>query len=381
MGVTVKERRPNEFWIYINHNGKRKAKKIGRDQSKAEAIAKQIEARLVLGDFNMAPSKTPPSFGKYCELWLADYIKITKRTTTYQRYNSLFTTYIKPAIGKIPITELKRSDVRSLFLKMRKQELSRSSIASAKNVISGVLEYAIDEEIIKDNVSKGVLRRLGLDSHEGRELARGMTPQEVELFLATCLKYDRAWHPFFLCAFRSGCRLGELLGLEWGDVDFNGRFIQVQRSFRNGRLTPTKTGKVRRVDMSDQLHRELGELLTKRKTEALKAGTGEVVEIVFHTNGAHTSQNTVRNVWKRLLPKAGLSDRRIHDIRHTYASILLSTGASPVYVKEQLGHSSIQMTVDIYGHLIPSGNREAVNRLDTPKLDATQAQPTKIKIP
>ena len=115
--------------------------------------------------------------------------------------------------------------------------------------------------------------------------------------------------------------------------------------------------------------------------EALKAGVNEPVEIVFHTNGAHTSQNSVRNVWKRLLGKAGLSDRRIHDMRHTYASTLLSNGASPVYVKEQLGHASIQMTVDIYGHLIPSGDREAVNRLDSLQMDATQTQPTELKSP
>lgn len=380
MGVKLKERRPGEWWLYIDHSGKRKAKKIG-SQKAAEEAAKKIEARLVLGDFNMAPKKAVPSFGKYCELWLADYIKTTKRTTTYQRYKSLFTHYIKSAIGKIPITDLKRSDIRSLFLKMNKQNLSRSSIASAKNVISGVLEYAIDEEILKTNISKGVLRRLGLDSHEGREPARGMTPQEVELFLSTCQKLARPWHPFFLTAFRTGMRLGELLGLEWGDVDFNGRFIQVQRAFRSGRLTSTKTGRSRRVDMSDQLYQELKGLLIRRKEEALKAGANEPIAIIFHTNGAHTSQNSVRNVWKRLLSKAGLSDRRIHDIRHTYASTLLTTGASPVYVKEQLGHSSIQMTVDIYGHLIPSANRETVNRLDSPQMNATPAQPTKLKSP
>ncbi len=64
----------------------------------------------------------------------------------------------------------------------------------------------------------------------------------------------------------------------------------------------------------------------------------------------------------------------VHDIRHTTASLLLSDGASPVYVKEQLGHTSIQMTVDIYGHLIPSSNRGAINRLDS-RQSATQPQP------
>ena len=71
---------------------------------------------------------------------------------------------------------------------------------------------------------------------------------------------------------------------------------------------------------------------------------------------------------------------RFHDIRHTYASHLLSNGHSPVYVKEQMGHHSIQVTVDIYGHFIPSGNRDAVNSLDSmAQPSATQAQPPKTK--
>ena len=89
-------------------------------------------------------------------------------------------------------------------------------------------------------------------------------------------------------------------------------------------------------------------------------------------------QNYIRRVFKRLLVKAELREIRLHDIRHTFASLLLSDGASPVYVKEQLGHTSIQMTVDIYGHLIPSSNRDMVNRLDSQPA-ATHPQPAKIK--
>lgn len=76
-------------------------------------------------------------------------------------------------------------------------------------------------------------------------------------------------------------------------------------------------------------------------------------------------QNYIRRIFKRILAKAGLREIRLHDTRHTFASLLLSNGESPVYVKEQMGHHSIQMTVDIYGHLIPSSNRAAINKLDT----------------
>jgi integrase len=93
-------------------------------------------------------------------------------------------------------------------------------------------------------------------------------------------------------------------------------------------LIKTKTGKARRVDMSDQLASALRDLMKSRKEEALRAGKNEVEDVVFPTDGAHTSQNTVRNVWKRVLSKAGLRDRRIHDVRHTFASILLSAGSA-----------------------------------------------------
>jgi integrase len=375
MGVQVREKPKGSgvWWIFICHNYKRKSKKIGRDKTKALKAAKKIEAKLNLGDLGVIEKKEPiPIFGQYSKLWLEDYIKSTKRVTTYQRYNSMLNLHVIPKIGKITLDELKRSHIRNVLLGIYKKGLSKSTVSTARNVISGVLEYGIEEEIIRHNVSRGIIKRLGLDERTDREIVRPFTPDEVDLFLSTCLKYESKWYPFFLCAFRTGMRLGELLGLQWGDLDWNSNFIQVERSFRHGRVTKTKTSKARRVDMSDQLRAELWRLYTQRKEEGLKEGRGEPIAIIFHTDGHYTAQNSIRNVWKRILTKAKMSHRRIHDTRHTFASLLLSNGETPVYVKEQLGHSSIQMTVDIYGHLIPSSNRDAVNRLDTITTDGVK---------
>ncbi len=117
--------------------------------------------------------------------------------------------------------------------------------------------------------------------------------------------------------------------------------------------------------MSDQLFSVLKSLLTAKKKEALKKGKPlSDLDLLFSKDGEILEQNYIRRIHERILRKAGLRKVRIHDLRHTYASILLSLGESPAYVKEQLGHHSIQMTVDIYGHLIPSSNRQAVNKLD-----------------
>jgi len=83
------------------------------------------------------------------------------------------------------------------------------------------------------------------------------------------------------------------------------------------------------------------------------------------------ARNWRKRVFKKALEKAGLRAIRIHDLRHTYASLLIQGGESLAYVRDQLGHQSIKMTVDIYGHLAPEGNKEAVDKLDDPPTDAT----------
>jgi integrase len=129
--------------------------------------------------------------------------------------------------------------------------------------------------------------------------------------------------------------------------------------------------------MSSQLATTLLPLRRQQREESLAQGT-EPPQWVFATSdGNILEERNVRTIFARLLEKAGLRHLRIHDLRHTFASLLLQQGESIVYVKEQLGHASIQVTVDTYGHLIPGANRVAVDGLDDvpAHLDATQAQP------
>ncbi|MBN2178222.1 MAG: site-specific integrase [Deltaproteobacteria bacterium] len=237
------------------------------------------------------------------------------------------------------------------------------------------MNYALDDEIIQANPVTGLTRGLQLKTKDNREI-EPMNREEVHLFLETCKQSYKDYYPLFLCALRTGMRLGEILGLRWGDIDWHSKFIEVRRSYKRGNMGPTKTGKTRRVDMSEQLIESLRSLYVETHKEALKKGTGKIQEAIFHHDGIPTAQNSVRYIFKRVLKTAGLREMRVHDLRHTYASLLLSDGASPVYVKEQLGHTSIQMTVDIYGHLIPSANRDAVNRLDAHP-DAPYTHPEK----
>jgi len=341
-------------------------------------IAEKIDAKLKLGDVGIMDDKPkPPPFKEYAQLWLEGYIKPLRRETTYERYQSIMERHVYPVLGKVPIDEIKRGDIRNMLLALLKKGISWETVLLVRNVISGPMVHALDDEIITANPVSGVFRRINAPRNPKREIDP-LNHEGVVLFLEACAKSYPEHSAFFLTAFRTGMRLGELLALQWRDIDWHGKFILVRRSYKRGRLNHTKTGKQRRVDMSNQLIAALKELHLTRKKEALESGTGKVEEFIFHRDGKPIAQNSIRYPFKRILEKAGLREIRFHDIRHTYASLLFSDGASPVYVKEQMGHSSIQITVDIYGHLIPNSNRDMVNRLDTQPA-ATYPQPAKIE--
>jgi integrase len=168
-------------------------------------------------------------------------------------------------------------------------------------------------------------------------------------------------------------RRGELIALQWGDIqfgadenDFN-RYILVQRNFVQGRFTSPKSKKSRRVDMSRQLRRVLLEVRDSRLIEAFVQGKANISDEQVFPSKAGTVLDPDNLTHYHLLPaltKAGLRKFRFHDLRHTFGSLLIQSGASLAYVKEQMGHSSIQVTADVYGHLIPGANISWVDGLD-----------------
>jgi integrase len=287
-------------------------------------------------------------------------------------YRSNLDRHIIPVLGDKRVTAISRMDCRALIAECRRKGLSRKSIENISRTVSSVLSQAMEDGLISGNPAF----RLGRYYRTGDEMKAGICPltaDEVSVLLAAARRDFPREYPLFLCAVRTGLRLGELLALQWPDIDFNGRFIEVRRNLAAGRLTTPKNGKTRRVDMSAQLTETLRGLLRARKRETLKKGWGSVPELVFctETGGSLDADNLRHRVFYKLLEKAKLRRIRFHDLRHTFASLLLQNGESPAYVKEQMGHSSIQVTVDVYGHLIPGANRQAVDRLD----DATRRNP------
>ncbi len=384
MGVTVRQKvkgRGKPWWVFIAHNGKRKSIKVGSKDA-ANELKKEMDKDLARGKLNLEEENTEqiPTFKEYSEKWVNGYVKATLSESTYERYEQVLKSHIWPTLSGTPLDKINRGDVKDLLISKANDGLSHSSISTIKDVISGVFECAIDEELIDaKNPTAGITKKMKLGRKKKIDASEVLSKEEVSLFLDTCKNHFPYYYSFFLMTTRTGMRLGELLAIRWGDIDFNSKTIWIRQAYRRKRITLPKGNKVRPVDMSDQLGATLRELLTRAKKQVLKQGLGEVPDLIFHRNGRIIEQNYIRRVFKRILKKAELREIKIHSLRHTFASLLLSEGESPVYVKEQLGHSSIKTTVDIYGHWIQTKSKTGVNRLDTVAPACTLSAPNQEK--
>ncbi|MBU4233713.1 MAG: site-specific integrase [Proteobacteria bacterium] len=341
---------------------------------RAEAVASQIRERLAKGDFQIGHQKKVPTFGEYARKYLDGYGATNLKYSTNQGYEIILRLHLFPLMDR-QLDQITRTEIKDLIYAKLKDGLAPATVTRIKALISSILSHALEDDLISANPASRLGRQI--KSKDKKADVNPLTREEAAALLETVAEHYPRYHPFFMCALRTGMRLGELRGLEWGDVDFRDGFIEVRRGHVRGRVTTPKNHKTRRVDMSPQLAKTLKELKTDRKREALTKGWGEVPACVFINEAGQVLDegNLRRRVFYPALAKAGMRHIRIHDLRHTYASILIQNGESLAYVRDQLGHSSIQITVDIYGHLVPGANRQAVARLDDDVSDTYGRKP------
>lgn len=362
MGVIVKEKvkGSGEWWIFIHHNGRKKTKKIG-DQELAETVAKKIRARLALKDFGfMAEKKDPvPTFKEVARLWLAE--PQNWRESTRETYIFNLKKHIFPKIGKIPIHILTRKKLKAFFSGLIKGGMSPNTVALIRAPIQGVISLALDEEWIEFNP----LHNLIIKNRKSQSTVQPLTDHQAEQLLNQAKVFmDGYYYPHLLCSIRTGIRIGELQALTWDDLDFHNRILEINQSIRKGRTTTPKNHRTRRVDITPHLAKTLKAHKTAQKKAALKSGYQFVNYIFANRRGNVLDRETYKNALNQCLHGAGLSHIRIHDLRHTYATIRLLRGHNIGDVSYQLGHSSIKITYDIYGHWMPGKFKNEVDELD-----------------
>jgi integrase len=394
MGVTIRKK-DGSWYVFVNHQGRRKAKRVGESRAAAVQVKRALEAKLSLSDvgvFDEAEQQLMLVFGDYADLWLKNYARMECKSSTAGGYESVLNQYLRPRFSARRLAEIRRDDVKKLISDMIGKELSRSTVRNAISVLRGIFNQAIEDGIIEANpaVRLGRFTRTAKTT-EVKGIA--LTTEEVQKFLNAAKEICPEYQTLFLLAVRAGLRRGELVALQWGDIEFGrsdkdrNRFILVQHNYVRREHTSTKSRKTRRVDMSRELRRQLIKLRDARlQAAALEDNVDISGELVFPSpDGVILDpDNLYHRYFVPVLKKSGIRNIRLHDLRHTFGSLLIQNGAGIVYVKDQMGHSSIQVTVDTYGHLIPGANVSYVDRLDQkpskkttkrPQPSATPAQP------
>ncbi|MBI4636278.1 MAG: site-specific integrase [Candidatus Rokubacteria bacterium] len=410
MAVKVRQR-DGAWWLFIDHQGKRKAKRVGvgkPGKRSAEQAAIQIQAKLAEGDLSAleAPERRAvPTFEQYAERWLTEAIRPHRKTRTEEYYRQIVANHLKPTFGQLRLDGIAPSHVRAFIAEKlggrgcskhdvpaRDCEtcvapLARNTVKNAAATLRAVLYQAQVDSLIVSNPAARFGRMFDA-RHDAREHVVVLEPESVASVLTAATK----WYPDHELAVRvlfyTGMREGELLGLEWEDIDWRRNLIDLRRTvaFRSHRFivnTP-KSGKLRTVDAPGSLIAALRDRYSIRQAEAAVAGVAVSPWVFPSATDAAKPLNDAwlrDRVWRPLLDKAGVRHVRVHDARHTYASLMLRRGVPIAYVAKQLGHSSIAVTVDLYGHFVPGADRHHVEGLADAietagtQPDATQAQP------
>ncbi len=369
MGVTIREKNKDsgEWWVFIAHQGRRTSRKVG-DRKAAREAASKIAARLTLGKgaFPDVKTKPPaPTLQQYFKSFERSY-RATLKPTTWSSYEMSMRVHVLPKFGQLCLDDLTRVQMKEFVAELVEKGLARDSIRLILAALSIIYNQAIEDKVVSENPAQrlGTFYRQAPVRHE--EITP-LTEGESLLFLGTTLQYEPKWYCLFLCALHTGMRSGELGGLQWPDIDWHGKFLEVRRQVVRGQVMSVKTKKGRRrIDLSDDLLEALGNLRRWLQEETMKQGKNEIPKWVFcNDQGSFLAMaNVKQRYFKRVLRKAGLRDIRFHDLRHTFASQLLCNGANILYVSLQLGHAHPQITMRIYSHWIPNDNqREAMNRL------------------
>ncbi len=296
-----------------------------------------------------------PTLAEYSRRWL-HLARPRVRPGTYRAYESMVRVHLAPLADR-DVRMLTAHDVRDWLTERLDERYALRFVRLLLYVISASLELALTDDLVTKNVARGAARGLLRRSREDDGVRKAMTREELVAFLIGVRAVRPKQADLFLLMARTGLRPGEALGLQWPDVDLERRQIRVVRTWSDRRGGPTKSGRARYVDLSQQVVRMMEQrwLETPRQTWIFES------PLTRHP----WDRSHIQRGMRAGLDAAGLPRCfHPHSLRHTFASLLIEAGWPIQWVQQQLGHRSIAMTVDIYGSAWRARNLPAVDSLD-----------------
>ena len=350
---------------------------LGRDPATAKrkqqwvtirGTKKQAETRLAellnqmdTGGF-IKPTKE--TFGSFLQRYLDDYISTQIRATTLEAYQQRGK-HLIDGLGHIPVSELREEHIHKYY-REKSKTLSPGTLIKHHNLLRSALSQGVIWRTLTRNVAEAVK-----PPKVSRKEMRALTGPEVHRMLEAC--EDTAWHSIFHTLTWTGLRRSELLGLRWKDVDLilaSLRVVQSVQRLNTGEfiVQEPKTASGRRtIALSPASCLVLREHREKQEADATLLGRQLAEDdLVFsHPDGSPRDPSTLTLAFRRLTRRVGLDGVRLHDLRHTMASLYLEQGVNPKTVAERLGHASVTITLDLYSHCLPGVQEAAAVQFDT----------------
>jgi integrase len=317
-----------------------------RDKDKGVPI---VGERLTVADF--------------FEQWLP-MVKQSIKQSTFERYELFVRVHILPTLGNKVLSRLTPVQIQALYM----ARLNAGASPTSVNHLHALLHLAFDSAVKLGLAQRNVTDYVTAPRMRRQEM-HVLLPEQVRAFL-TAAKGNEM-EAFYVLALSSGMRLGELLSLHWRDVDLDNKHVQVKWTVKRLStgfvFTEPKSAKSRRkIVLTNTAVDALRSHRQRQLAERLRSSAWEDNDLVF-PNGVgkpwEVGNLKVRNFWP-LLDKAHLPHIRIHDIRHTAATMLLLQGIHPKVVSEMIGHSTISITLDLYSHVLPDMQKEAADAMD-----------------
>jgi integrase len=366
----IVKRAKNSYSIAISLGKDPTTSKYKQQWVSVKGTKKEAEKRLaeILNQVDngtfLKPNKT--TLAEYLEQWLKDYAWPNLAPRTAEGYEHIIRRHLIPSLGNMPLTQLKPEQLQRYYSEKLsggrcdgKGALSPRTVRHHHVTLHDALEHAVKMGLLNRNVADAV-------SPPRYQRPQWQTLSEFDISTFLEVAKRTPYYVLFYQALFTGMRRSELLALRWCDVDLLLCQAHVTRTLphlRTGEIVfrAPKTAKGRRlVSLSPSAARLLQE--HKEKQAATRASLGILLkddDLIFSgLVGKPLLPDTVTHAWVKLARRAGLKGLRLHDARHTHASLMLKQGVHPKIVQERLGHASIQITLDTYSHVAP-GLQEA----------------------
>jgi len=359
---SVTQRKDGRWAAYLTlDNGKRKYF-YGKTKKAALELLKKAQLEQLQG--TLVTSSPHQTVAQFFTQWI-EKRKPSLRIRSYERYEGFIRLQIIPHIGRIQLQKLTPMHLQSLYSEL----LGEGKKASTVNTLHWMMHRALSDAVRWELIAKNVCKAVEPPRRAHYEFTALSVEQAGKLLAAA---KGHSLEALWVVALTTGMRRGEILALKWIDIDFAQGSLQVHRAFTRAKgqryiESEPKTEKSRR---SILLAPPVVEILRQHRARQLNAKqqAGEAWQerdLVFCTAvGTPLNPNKVLERFKTLLKKAGLPHIRFHDLRHSTATILLKMQTHPKIVQELLGHSRIAETLDIYSHVLPTIQGDAMNKLN-----------------